>query len=88
MTSVKQYGFALENLPNDIRGYKAILHEAVRENGEAFKLASLDIRGDCDVVLEAAEHNSSSLQHANLTRLASDNTTSHATLCRVTLCSL
>ena len=47
---------------------------------------SLELRGDCDVVLEAAEHNSSSVQYANLTRLARDNTTSPAKFCKILSC--
>ena len=86
MTAVKQNGLALDHVPNDIRGDKEIVLEAVRENGEAFEFASLQLRGDCDVVLEAAEHKRSSLQHSNLTRLASDNTTSPAKFCNILSC--
>ena len=49
------------------------------------ELASLELRGDCDVVLEAAEHNSISLQHANLTRLARENTKTPAKFCKLLL---
>ena len=58
----------------------------VKQVGWALQLASLELRGDCDVVLEAAEHNSYSLQHANLTRLARDNTTSPAKFCKILSC--
>ena len=83
MAAVKQYASAFIHVSNYIRGDKEIVLEAVRKNGEAFELSSLELRGDCDVVLEAVEHKSSSLQHANLKRLARDNTTSPAKFCKI-----
>ena len=58
----------------------------VNQVGWALEFASLELQGDCDVVLKAAEHNSSSLQHANLISLARDNTTSPAKFCKILSC--
>ena len=59
---------------------------AVKQNGGALGLAYFELRGDCDVVIEAAEDDSYSLQHANMTRLARDNTTSPAKFCKILSC--
>ena len=50
------------------------------------ELASLELQDDCDVVIEAAERKSPSLQHANLTRLSKDNTKSPAKFCKLISC--
>ena len=86
MAAVKQNGKALNKTSNGIRGDKEIVLEAVRKNGEAFEFSSLQLRGDCDFVLEAAAHKKYSLQHANLTRLVRDNTTSPAKFCKILSC--
>ena len=58
----------------------------MRVSVKALELASLELQGDCDVVLEAVEHNILSLQHANMTRLARDNTKSQAKFCKLLSC--
>ena len=71
---------------NFVQGDKYIVLEAVRGSGQSLQLASLEIQVDCDVVLEAAEHNSPSLQHSNLKRLARDNTKIPAKFCELLSC--
>ena len=59
---------------------------AVKQSWCGLEFHSLELRGDCDVVLEAAEDDSFSVQYANLTRLARDNTTSPAKFCKILSC--
>ena len=59
---------------------------AVNQDRWALEFASFELWGDCDVVLNAAEHDSSSIYFANLTRLARDNTTSPAKFCKILSC--
>ena len=76
MATLNHNVLTLNHLPNDIQENKVIVLEAVMENGWAFEFYSLEVQGDCDVVLEEAENKISSLQRANLTSLVRDNTTS------------
>ena len=86
MAAVNQVGWALEFESQDLQKDKDIVLAAVNQDGSALEFASLELQGDCDVVLEAAEHNHYSLKHANLTRLARDNTTSPAKFCKILSC--
>ena len=51
MATVNHNVLTLNHFSNDIQENKVIVLEAVRENGWAFEFYSLDIQGDCDVVL-------------------------------------
>ena len=46
MIAVKQYGFEIYHISNDIIGDKGVFLEEVRENVKAFELFSLEIKGD------------------------------------------
>ena len=46
----------------------------------------MELQGECDVVLEAVEHNSLSLEHTNLKRLARDNTKIPDKFCKLLSC--
>ena len=56
---------------------------AAKQDRWALEFSSLELRGDCDVVLEAAEPKRLSIQFSNMTRLSRDNTTSPAKFCKI-----
>ena len=86
MAAVKQRGYALQLVSEDLRRDRDIVMAAVKQYGCALEFASFELWGDCDVVLNAAGHDSSSICFANLTRLARDNTTSPAKFCKILSC--
>ena len=83
---MKKRGCALRHVSNGLKGDKDIVLEEVRENCQSSQLSPLELQGGCDVVLEAAEHNSLSLQHTNLTRLVRDNTKTTRNICKLLSC--
>ena len=86
MAAVKQRGFALQLVSEDLRRDREILMDAVKQYGGVLEFLSLELQCDCDVVIESAEHKSDSLQYSNLTRLARDNTTRPAKFCKFLSC--
>ena len=86
MDAVKEYGGTLQFASEDLKRNKEIVMAAVKQYWRGLEFASLELQGDCDVVFEAAEHNSYSLQHANLTSLARGNTTSPAKFSKILSC--
>ena len=39
----------------ELRGFRAVVLEAVKQNGIASRYASEELRGDCEIVLEAVK---------------------------------
>ena len=86
MTAVKETWWAHDHLSNGLRGDKDIIVEAVKGNGQVLELSFLELWVDCDVVLEAAEHNNISLQHKNMTSITRNNTKIPAKFCKLLSC--
>ena len=55
----------LSMLPISFQGNRAVVLEAVKQNGDAFRYASEELKRDRGVVLEAVKQNGDALQYAS-----------------------
>ena len=73
MAAVRQNGWALMFVSEDLRGDRDIVMTAVRQDGGVLMFASDDLQGDRDIVMTALRQNGGVLPFAYGIEFASDN---------------